>query len=511
MAELSTIPDLTPDEYKELATRLPSVNPTTGLPRGTSPAVVTAINRNAAHPTASAFMPRVAEAPDVATPTGEPALAPTAIPSVAAPTKQQAHAAGRREYAEGLPRVTAAPFTPEYFQQEQQLADFKSAHPLGSDISARPGLLGKIEHGLAKAGNIAGDAVIPNVMRNIPGTDLNLAAKTAGREAGFNQAEEAQQRAAQTGQVQAMTAATVAGNEPVEWTPPGQATPITVPEKSVPTLEAAAVKAGEAGTAAQTKNAPALAKLGLKYDADNNVVPMDEHELSPELKQARTFQDAATDLKKAQTALANSKNDPNSASYKLEKAKVDEARERTQQAAQAMGLHQQQEANKEREQGLVKPSGQTTSRGDAAGAALELLPELQDAIRNNAASLGPIMGRIAKGEIALGNVDPEVQKLYSTMKSFYSLQPAIHGFRNAEFVKDFDSFVGSLQTNPEAVIAGLEGLKPTLQAVEKSGRTYKPRIIQGAGEGAAAPAAAPGGTAPTHRYNPDTRKIEVVP
>ena len=109
--------------------------------------------------------------------------------------------------------------------------------------------------------------------------------------------------------------------------------------------------------------------------------------------------------------------------------------------------------------------------------------------------MGPIVGRIAKGEIALGNVDPEVQKFYAQLESFYSLQPAIHGFRNAEFVKDFNTFVGNLSTNPDSVIAGLEGLKPTLEAVEKSGRTFKPRIVQG-GE-AAAPAASGGGKLPS--------------
>jgi len=32
--------------------------------------------------------------------------------------------------------------------------------------------LGKIGHGLAKIGNIAGDIAVPGVMANIPGTDM---------------------------------------------------------------------------------------------------------------------------------------------------------------------------------------------------------------------------------------------------------------------------------------------------------------------------------------------------
>ena len=355
-----------------------------------------------AHPTtpAAGAIPAVGAAPSVAAAPDTSALT-GGIPTVAKPTTAQSHAAGKAEYAAQMPASPDAlgykPFTPEYVQQEQKIADFKAAHPLGGDVSAKPGFLGKLEHGLATVGNIAGDALIPGVMSNIPGTQRNLAAQKAERFGEFKGATDAAEK-------QAATAAAIQGGEPIPWTPPGSTTPMMVPAKAVPELEAAAVKAQGGTAAAQEKNAPALAKIGLKYDGNGEIVPMEDSELSPELKSARTFQQAATDLKKAQTTLANSKNDPNSAAYKLEKAKVDEARERTQQAAAAMGLHQEQEANKEREQELIKPSGQTVSRADAAGAALELLPGLQEQIRANAASMGPLWGRIKSGEIQLGDV-----------------------------------------------------------------------------------------------------------
>ena len=50
-------------------------------------------------------------------------------------------------------------------------AHFEKMNPLGSAAN-KPGVLGKIEHGLARAGNIAGDIVAPKTMANIPGTDL---------------------------------------------------------------------------------------------------------------------------------------------------------------------------------------------------------------------------------------------------------------------------------------------------------------------------------------------------
>jgi hypothetical protein len=50
--------------------------------------------------------------------------------------------------------------------------NFEKMNPYGSAAN-HPGILGKIEHGLAKAGNIAGDIVAPGTMENIPGTELN--------------------------------------------------------------------------------------------------------------------------------------------------------------------------------------------------------------------------------------------------------------------------------------------------------------------------------------------------
>ena len=55
---------------------------------------------------------------------------------------------------------------------EKQMRVLNSMNPYGSEAN-HPGTLGKIEHGLAKAGNIAGDVIAPRVMANVPGTDLS--------------------------------------------------------------------------------------------------------------------------------------------------------------------------------------------------------------------------------------------------------------------------------------------------------------------------------------------------
>jgi hypothetical protein len=248
--------------------------------------------------------------------------------------------------------------------------------------------------------------------------------------------------------------------------------------------ENVAAKDATALTIASGKSKDQLLKLGF----DEHGAPLPDNELSAQQRATRDLTTSHTKLMQAQASLDAEKANPNSPASKA--------------AAASLALRQAEFQNKLEEQGLVKPSGQAASRGSAAQAALNLLPGLEDSVRANAKSLGPIIGRINSGEIKIGDVSPAVQKFYSQLQSFYALQPSVHGFRNAEFVKDFDTFVGNLNTNPEALISGLEGLKPTLDTVAKEGVTYHKRIVEGAqnaatGEGANAPAG--GGNVPSFK------------
>jgi hypothetical protein len=241
------------------------------------------------------------------------------------------------------------------------------------------------------------------------------------------------------------------------------------------------------------KDSEVLAKQGLMRDAQGQIVA-DENSLvykaqQQKLQDAEKTQQSVQALRESQKNLNDAreeveraKNDPNSPAYKQAQQKLAMAQQAHAVAAQNLGLHQAEFANKLQEQELVKPSGQSQSRGSAAQAALDILPDLQQQIRKNAKELGPVFGRLAKGEIAIGNVDPKIAKLYSALTSFYALNPAIHGFRNFEFVKDMPSFIGGLERDAEGTIAGLEGLKPTLQSVAKEGKTYHKRVVEGRDE-----------------------------
>jgi hypothetical protein len=400
--------------------------------------------------------------PDVPAPVvkmGAPDMSSAPIPG-AAPVMPQyvapTHEEGKAMYAQMMPKISAAPGTADYFRQRQEQLDFKQAHPWGAPISPHPGIAGKILHGLATAGNIAGDVFAPAAMALIPGTQLHNNMLEGQNMRGITEGTENAEREAQTENLEAQ------------------------PEIKESKLALDREKQNETEEKNKNDLAQKYRKLGLKYDpVTGQAAPLPYEELSPEEQAVHDLKTNQADAAEARAELDKLKGDPNSQLYQLQLKRLQVATQNAQNAQRRLGLSEQQFANKINEQELVKPSGQAQSRGSAAQAALDVLPDLQNEIRANAEELGPIFGRLQRGEIKIGDVDPKIQKLYSTMQSFYAMQPAVHGFRNAEFVKDFDSFVGGLQTNPEATLAGLEGLKPTLDAVAKEGKTYHKRIVEG--------------------------------
>ena len=185
-----------------------------------------------AHPTipvaAATAAPTAPEVSGAAIPSVESA----SIPALARPTPKQSITAGmtengttakqegKNQFQQMEPQITAAPGTVEYGQQRQALLDYKNAHPLGGDISAKPGFWGKLEHGLATAGNIAGDVVAPGTMALIPGTDLNKRVQ-AGANARWTQlGAENQEKQAATQNLESETAERNASAN--AWKPMGE-------------------------------------------------------------------------------------------------------------------------------------------------------------------------------------------------------------------------------------------------------------------------------------------------
>jgi hypothetical protein len=383
----------------------------------------------------------------------------------------------------GLPNLSEPPRPGSATDLENQLTKLRSTDTLADHDTK----LGKIGHVLGRIGNIAGDIFAPATMALIPHTDLN-------RQMQINRITPQLERA----KAQEETAAE---------------------RKAAGGLAERKESSEEDLRTAQTKNlnekdSAALAEHGLTRDEEGNVKPdptspvYQKNQLAMDtVKNVQTYRQAQQELVQAKTEVERAKNDPNSPAFKAAQQRLAMAQEAHRIAAQNLALHEQEFSDKQQEREFLKPSGQAQSRGSAAQAVLNLMPDLDKLVKSNAAEMGPIMGRLNRGEIAIGDVDPKVAELYSAMKSFYALQPAVHGFRNAEFVKDFEHALGTLERDPDAFLAGMHGLEPTMKAVANEGVTFHKRIKEGAPATPNAPAA--GGAAnetPFEKWQRENKK-----
>jgi hypothetical protein len=215
MADTDTIPTLTDDQVKKFMYDANSG----AIPKGSIPSIVAQAPVARPMPRPASAIPAVGAAPAPAVqPTGAIPQIPTAgIPNIARPTTQASIAAGAQErgvspdqeaiaqFGKGKtafqaerPLVTANAGSPEFFQQKIAQQEFDKAHPLGGDVSNRPGFLGKFEHVLGRVGNIAGDVLAPKVMANIPGTELNKELQERREFRNMGTAIENQEKEAQT-------------------------------------------------------------------------------------------------------------------------------------------------------------------------------------------------------------------------------------------------------------------------------------------------------------------------
>lgn len=362
----------------------------------------------------------------------------------------------------GKPGIDEPIGSPGYFRERLGQEEWSKEHPWGSPDN-HPGFLGKLGHIAAKVGNIGGELLDPGFTSMIPGSELNRRGVEAGLESNLQKSE--QQETAREG------------------------------------VRQRGAIAEDKNAQSKQKELDALAEHGLTRDESGAVVPLPPEKLSAPARQKLedsqkldAYRAAQTQLAEANEELKRSQNDPNSPQFQMAMKKLQMAQLAHQIAAQNLGLHEAQFQNKLSEQELVKPSGQSQSRGSAAQAVLDVIPDLKNLVNKNRDQMGPLIGRLNKGEIAIGNLPPDIARLVSSMESFYALQPAVHGFRNFEVVKDFKTAMGTLERDPDSFIAGMEGLTPTLNAVAKEGKTSHKRIVEGrdtpaAGGGSAAPKA----------------------
>ncbi len=66
--------------------------------------------------------------------------------------------------------------------------------------------------------------------------------------------------------------------------------------------------------------------------------------------------------------------------------------------------------------------------------------------------------------------DPTAAFLMAQLASFAALQPALHGFRSHQALREFENIIGGIPKNPDALIAAIKGIQETAGIVTKVGK-----------------------------------------
>lgn len=131
----------------------------------------------------------------------------------------------------------------------------------------------------------------------------------------------------------------------------------------------------------------------------------------------------------------------------------------------------------------MKPTGQTESRDAQAAVVNRAADNLISDIQKNKSKLGNMEAIVHSALLNTPWADPETSELRAEIASFAALNPAMHGFRGASALAQFEKIIGGIPNNPDAMIAALRGIQKTTQAFKApaAGETAAPSQTGGGG------------------------------
>ena len=405
----------------------------------------------------------------------------SAIPPLPAPTKQQSAAAGKAEYQRGLPSVTAQPFTPQYFQQEKSVEDYKNAHPWGDStgVTTHPGFAGKLGHVAAKFGNIAGDIFAPGTLSLIPGTQLNENLKNAQIQRGF---DTAQQAATQREAVEQRP-------EIAELT--GELRGQQQAERDAAALER--TKEVIAGRASEgEKNREFKGSMGELERENRLAIAEGRPQPTKTIMQGNEAHIMERDPKTGEYSIDRGIAQPNYAQVAPSLRVVPIIDTNPQSPTYGLPIEQTLSGQNI---GVSASGGyghEIAQAGAVARAGNDLIRDLQTP--TNREILGQLSSYVKQGTLGTPFADQTAARLSAELKTFAALQPALHGFRARTAQEAFEKIIGGLAQDPDATIAAIQGILQTAGAIN-------PTLNAGGG-------ATPPKGAKVRSYNPDTGKLE---
>lgn len=110
-------------------------------------------------------------------------------------------------------------------------------------------------------------------------------------------------------------------------------------------------------------------------------------------------------------------------------------------------------------------SGHMGTVSEQASAVNDAGEDLIKQINSNRDDFGTLAAWVKKNGLNTPVADPRLAGLQSALSTFAALQPALHGFRSHDAMKEFQSIIGGVQNNPDAAIASIRAIQRTAASV----------------------------------------------
>lgn len=359
-------------------------------------------------------------------------------------------------------------------------------------------VIGKIGAAGARAADTIGSIAAPGVAAMIPGSTLN------------GKMNENRQRAQETEDI---------GNEKTQAETKNLD---AQPELKQAKLNQDQAKIDETAEKNKNQNAAVLRKQGLTQGADGSIQPIQYADMSPHEQGVFDLQNAEKEMKEAQTALAQSKNDPTSPVYIQAQTRLQTAQKNAQTAAGRLGLEglkykgdylgQDAEgkalpgaetdasgapigAKVQHGNAANNPTAQRLNKSDLARNAQQNIANMKKLIDENPELFGKIAGRFTTFDQMLGTGDPALTKLAIEGHNLAMSSNGIHGLRSAEAVTATEHMLlGQFRNDPKATKAALDAMGESVKTFiddaklgKKAGDSVEP-------------------TAPVYAANPKTKE-----
>lgn len=364
----------------------------------------------------------------------------------------------------------------QQIQSQLDQMEFKTAHPWGSPESTHPGVLGSILHGLATAGNIAGDVVAPNIMAHIPGTQMYKDIQHSNLEKELEKTGEA---ASKQSDQDVKNEHTQAETDALEN--PKAKEGLTPEETTIHDL-----MTGDNG---QPRVNP---------DTKKPYSYLEAYQAMNQAKQDTKPPEKQTDFEQYYKDYITDNHLPDSAHNRML------ARQEYARAGQAPQHEQRQMIVTpdgtvvEVKPGMKVPQGSKTLTGDLAGAkpnAEELkrsemaenmgenLDKLEDIVKRRPDLFGPLAGRMTQGRMLVGSNDPDIGALNTIKDQIGMAQQSAHSMRSAQHVEAAaNSILNGFKNGPDAINTSIKTARDSLKTFTKDVQEGNPSTKKDGGK-----------------------------